>query len=182
MQATLSALALYGNDECKWEMFCLQFSVWEARHIQCVSLLPSFWHQWDFTAASGSLWVFAWTLFSFALLCAMLRSQVNQGAAVFTPAFAVRNEMKLQLEAGGTHSFIAFIRSMYEQWPVHWADYKEASTNSETSQEYHWSQTDAFKYTLLFTVTAVSVLALSRKFTEISFPLLLNCCFYMTPT
>lgn len=33
--------------------------------------------QWDFTALSGSIWVLCWTLFSFALLCAILRSQVN---------------------------------------------------------------------------------------------------------
>uniref|UniRef100_H3DP59 Zgc:110410 n=2 Tax=Tetraodon nigroviridis TaxID=99883 RepID=H3DP59_TETNG len=32
-------------------------------------------HQWDFTTAYGSLWVFGWTLLSFALLCAILRSQ-----------------------------------------------------------------------------------------------------------
>ncbi|XP_074539371.1 protein lifeguard 1 [Halichoeres trimaculatus] len=31
--------------------------------------------KWDFTAKSGSLWVFAWTLFSFGLLCAIYRSQ-----------------------------------------------------------------------------------------------------------
>ncbi|KAM7420377.1 hypothetical protein PAMA_014884 [Pampus argenteus] len=31
--------------------------------------------KWDFTALNGSLWVFAWTLFSYALLCAILRSQ-----------------------------------------------------------------------------------------------------------
>ncbi|KAM6936470.1 protein lifeguard 1 [Lycodopsis pacificus] len=31
--------------------------------------------KWDFTGANGSLWVFTWTLFSFALLCGILRSQ-----------------------------------------------------------------------------------------------------------
>ncbi|KAF3840048.1 hypothetical protein F7725_018765 [Dissostichus mawsoni] len=31
--------------------------------------------KWDFTGLNGSLWVFAWTLFSFALLCGILRSQ-----------------------------------------------------------------------------------------------------------
>ncbi|TWW79511.1 Protein lifeguard 2 [Takifugu flavidus] len=31
--------------------------------------------KWDFTTAYGSLWVFGWTLLSFALLCAILRSQ-----------------------------------------------------------------------------------------------------------
>ncbi|XP_053743513.1 protein lifeguard 2 isoform X1 [Synchiropus splendidus] len=31
--------------------------------------------KWDFTMASGSLWVFAWSLISFGLLCAIMRSQ-----------------------------------------------------------------------------------------------------------
>ncbi|XP_034553684.1 protein lifeguard 1 [Notolabrus celidotus] len=31
--------------------------------------------KWDFTAKSGCLWVFAWTLLSFGLLCAIHRSQ-----------------------------------------------------------------------------------------------------------
>ncbi|KAJ0065900.1 hypothetical protein NL108_000141, partial [Boleophthalmus pectinirostris] len=30
---------------------------------------------WDFTMLNGSLWVLLWTLFSFGLLCAILRSQ-----------------------------------------------------------------------------------------------------------
>uniref|UniRef100_A0AAY4CJD7 Uncharacterized protein n=1 Tax=Denticeps clupeoides TaxID=299321 RepID=A0AAY4CJD7_9TELE len=32
--------------------------------------------KWDFTAARGVMWVICWTLFSFAILCAILRSQV----------------------------------------------------------------------------------------------------------
>lgn len=31
--------------------------------------------KWDFTGMSGCLWVFVWTLFSFGLLCAILRTQ-----------------------------------------------------------------------------------------------------------
>uniref|UniRef100_A0A8C2X449 Zgc:110410 n=1 Tax=Cyclopterus lumpus TaxID=8103 RepID=A0A8C2X449_CYCLU len=31
--------------------------------------------KWDFTGLNGSMWVFAWTLLSFALLCGILRSQ-----------------------------------------------------------------------------------------------------------
>lgn len=158
-------------------VFCLRGS----SHSMSLSSPPLFWHQWDFTAANGSLWVFAWTLFSFALLCAILRSQVDQGAAVFTPVFAVRtgfemNCSSVQLEADSTYSLIAFIPRLYWHWPVCWADYKE-SVHSQTSQELHRSQTDLNVH-CCFTVMAVSASALSREFTEISILLILNCYFY----
>uniref|UniRef100_A0A3B4Z0R0 Zgc:110410 n=1 Tax=Stegastes partitus TaxID=144197 RepID=A0A3B4Z0R0_9TELE len=57
--------------------------------------------KWDFTTASGSLWVFGWTLLSFALLCAILRSQVNQGPTLFTHLFYLVFDTQLIL--GGKH-------------------------------------------------------------------------------
>lgn len=73
----------------------------------------------------------------------------------------------VQLEADSKYRLIASIHRMYWHWPVCWADYKDESVHFQISQESHWSQADAFKYTLLFTATALSVLALSREFTEI---------------
>ncbi|XP_041799294.1 protein lifeguard 1 [Chelmon rostratus] len=61
--------------------------------------------KWDFTAASGSLWVFAWTLFSFALLCAMLRSQYLYilYASLGTLLFSLYLVFDIQLILGGKH-------------------------------------------------------------------------------
>uniref|UniRef100_A0A3Q3EM22 Zgc:110410 n=1 Tax=Labrus bergylta TaxID=56723 RepID=A0A3Q3EM22_9LABR len=52
--------------------------------------------KWDFTAASGSLWVFLWTLLSFAMLCAILRS--ISSLSVFSLQYLV---LDTQLILGG---------------------------------------------------------------------------------
>lgn len=61
--------------------------------------------KWDFTAASGSLWVFGWTLFSFALLCAILRSQYVYivYACLGTLLFSLYLVFDTQLILGGKH-------------------------------------------------------------------------------
>ncbi|XP_058503440.1 protein lifeguard 1 [Solea solea] len=61
--------------------------------------------KWDFTAAYGSLWVFAWTLFSFALLCAILRSQYLYilYACLGTLLFSLYLVFDTQLILGGKH-------------------------------------------------------------------------------
>uniref|UniRef100_A0A665U3C4 Zgc:110410 n=1 Tax=Echeneis naucrates TaxID=173247 RepID=A0A665U3C4_ECHNA len=61
--------------------------------------------KWDFTAANGSLWVFAWTLFSFALLCAILRSQYLYivYACLGTLLFSLYLVFDTQLVLGGKH-------------------------------------------------------------------------------
>ncbi|XP_071324670.1 protein lifeguard 1 [Trachinotus anak] len=61
--------------------------------------------KWDFTAANGSLWVFAWTLFSFALLCAILRSQYLyiMYACLGTLLFSLYLVFDTQLILGGKH-------------------------------------------------------------------------------
>ncbi|XP_030251128.1 protein lifeguard 1 [Sparus aurata] len=61
--------------------------------------------KWDFTAKSGSLWVFAWTLFSFALLCAVLRSQYAYitYACLGTLLFSLYLVFDTQLILGGKH-------------------------------------------------------------------------------
>uniref|UniRef100_A0A3Q3K642 Protein lifeguard 1 n=2 Tax=Monopterus albus TaxID=43700 RepID=A0A3Q3K642_MONAL len=61
--------------------------------------------KWDFTRANGSLWVFAWTLFSFALLCAILRSQYLYilYACLGTLLFSLYLVFDTQLILGGKH-------------------------------------------------------------------------------
>ncbi|KAF7669257.1 hypothetical protein LDENG_00218000 [Lucifuga dentata] len=61
--------------------------------------------KWDFTMANGSLWVLAWTLFSFALLCAILRSQYVYivYACLGTLLFSVYLVFDTQLILGGKH-------------------------------------------------------------------------------
>ncbi|KAM6994579.1 protein lifeguard 1 [Tautogolabrus adspersus] len=61
--------------------------------------------KWDFTAANGSLWVFAWTLFSFGMLCAILRSQYVYivYACLGTLVFSLYLVFDTQLILGGKH-------------------------------------------------------------------------------
>ncbi|XP_070768746.1 protein lifeguard 1 [Enoplosus armatus] len=61
--------------------------------------------KWDFTTANGSLWVFAWTLFSFALLCAIMRSQYLYivYACLGTLLFSLYLVFDTQLILGGKH-------------------------------------------------------------------------------
>ncbi|XP_074508585.1 protein lifeguard 1 isoform X1 [Sebastes fasciatus] len=61
--------------------------------------------KWDFTGLNGSLWVFAWTLFSFALLCAILRSQYLYilYACLGTFLFSLYLVFDTQLILGGKH-------------------------------------------------------------------------------
>ncbi|XP_008275222.1 protein lifeguard 1 [Stegastes partitus] len=61
--------------------------------------------KWDFTTASGSLWVFGWTLLSFALLCAILRSQYAYitYACLGTLLFSLYLVFDTQLILGGKH-------------------------------------------------------------------------------
>ncbi|XP_078108043.1 protein lifeguard 1 [Sander vitreus] len=61
--------------------------------------------KWDFTRVNGSLWVFAWTLFSFALLCAILRSQYLYilYACLGTLLFSLYLVFDTQLILGGKH-------------------------------------------------------------------------------
>nr|XP_057909302.1 protein lifeguard 1 [Doryrhamphus excisus] len=61
--------------------------------------------KWDFTMASGSLWVFAWTLLSFALLCAILRSQFAYiaYACLGTLLFSLYLVFDTQRIVGGKH-------------------------------------------------------------------------------
>uniref|UniRef100_A0A3Q0T4I3 Zgc:110410 n=1 Tax=Amphilophus citrinellus TaxID=61819 RepID=A0A3Q0T4I3_AMPCI len=61
--------------------------------------------KWDFTTASGCLWVFTWTLLSFALLCAILRSQYVYivYACLGTLLFSLYMVFDTQLILGGKH-------------------------------------------------------------------------------
>ncbi|KAM9310036.1 protein lifeguard 1 [Pholidichthys leucotaenia] len=61
--------------------------------------------KWDFTTMNGCLWVFLWTLFSFALLCAILRSQYLYivYACLGTLLFSLYLVFDTQLILGGKH-------------------------------------------------------------------------------
>ncbi|XP_030637924.1 protein lifeguard 1 [Chanos chanos] len=63
--------------------------------------------KWDFTAASGCMWAIGWTLFSFALLCAILRSQYAYiaYASLGTLVFSIYLVMDTQLMLGGKHKY-----------------------------------------------------------------------------
>ncbi|XP_059909839.1 protein lifeguard 1 [Gadus macrocephalus] len=59
--------------------------------------------KWDFTAARGSLWAFGWTLVSFGLLCAILRSQYLyiMYACIGTLLFSIYLVVDTQQMVGG---------------------------------------------------------------------------------
>ncbi|KAK6327207.1 hypothetical protein J4Q44_G00028520 [Coregonus suidteri] len=63
--------------------------------------------RWDFTLASGGLWVFGWTLISFALLCGIMRSQYLYivYACLGTLLFSLYLVMDTQLILGGNHKY-----------------------------------------------------------------------------
>ncbi|XP_066540191.1 protein lifeguard 1 [Hoplias malabaricus] len=63
--------------------------------------------KWDFTAASGSIWVLCWTLLSFGLLCAILRSHYLYiaYASLATLVFSIYLVMDTQLMLGGKHKY-----------------------------------------------------------------------------
>ncbi|KAM6909703.1 protein lifeguard 1 [Xenentodon cancila] len=61
--------------------------------------------KWDFTAGAGILWALAWSLFSFGLLCAIIRSQYVYilYATLGTVLFSFYLVMDTQLILGGKH-------------------------------------------------------------------------------
>uniref|UniRef100_A0A668AX67 Zgc:110410 n=1 Tax=Myripristis murdjan TaxID=586833 RepID=A0A668AX67_9TELE len=61
--------------------------------------------KWDFTAANGCMWVLGWTLISFALLCAIMRSQYIYivYACLGTLVFSLYLVFDTQLILGGKH-------------------------------------------------------------------------------
>lgn len=61
--------------------------------------------KWDFTAANGCMWVLGWTLISFALLCAIMRSQYLYivYACLGTLVFSIYLVFDTQLILGGKH-------------------------------------------------------------------------------
>ncbi|KAM4633631.1 protein lifeguard 1-like [Polymixia lowei] len=61
--------------------------------------------KWDFTTASGCMWVFGWTLISFALLCGIMRSQYLYivYACLGTLVFSIYLVIDTQLILGGKH-------------------------------------------------------------------------------
>ncbi|XP_067305756.1 protein lifeguard 1 [Pseudorasbora parva] len=84
--------------------------LWAVGATALVSLAMSLFSlqsKWDFTAASGSIWAIGWTLFSFGLLCAILRSQYLYilYASLGTLVFSVYLVMNTQLILGGKHKY-----------------------------------------------------------------------------
>ncbi|XP_073781083.1 uncharacterized protein isoform X2 [Danio rerio] len=84
--------------------------LWAVGATALVSLAMSLFSlqsKWDFTAASGCIWAMSWTLFSFALLCAILRSQYLYifYASLGTLIFSVYLVIDTQLILGGKHKY-----------------------------------------------------------------------------
>lgn len=67
--------------------------------------LFAFQTKWDFTMLNGGLWVLLWTLFSFGLLCAILRTQFLYitYACLGTLVFSLYLVFDTQLILGGKH-------------------------------------------------------------------------------
>ncbi|XP_041650013.1 protein lifeguard 1 [Cheilinus undulatus] len=63
--------------------------------------------KWDFTGLTGCLWVFVWTLLSFAILCAILRSQYVYivYASLGTLVFSLYLVADTQLILGGNKKY-----------------------------------------------------------------------------
>ncbi|KAK3571119.1 hypothetical protein QTP86_001928 [Hemibagrus guttatus] len=63
--------------------------------------------KWDFTNVTGSIWVLCWTLFSFGLLCAIMRSQFLYiaYASLGTLVFSIYLVVDTQLMLGGKHKY-----------------------------------------------------------------------------
>ncbi|XP_057196716.1 protein lifeguard 1 [Triplophysa rosa] len=84
--------------------------LWAAGATALVSLAMSLFalqSKWDFTPAYGTMWAICWTLFSFGLLCAILRSQYLYitYASLGTLVFSVYLVMDTQLILGGKHKY-----------------------------------------------------------------------------
>ncbi|XP_065116809.1 protein lifeguard 1 [Paramisgurnus dabryanus] len=84
--------------------------LWAAGATALVSLAMSLFaiqSKWDFTLASGSMWAICWTLLSFGLLCAILRSQYLYivYASLGTLVFSLYLVMDTQLILGGKHKY-----------------------------------------------------------------------------
>ncbi|XP_072316600.1 protein lifeguard 1 [Eucyclogobius newberryi] len=89
--------------------FEAQAVLWAMLATVLVSLalsLFAFQSKWDFTMLNGSLWVLLWTLFSFGLLCAVLRSQYLHivYACLGTLVFSLYLVFDTQLIVGGKHT------------------------------------------------------------------------------
>ncbi|MBN3325062.1 LFG1 protein, partial [Atractosteus spatula] len=63
--------------------------------------------KWDFTTATGTMWVIGWSLVSFGLLCAIIRTNwlYIVYAAVGTLVFSVYLVMDTQLMLGGKYKY-----------------------------------------------------------------------------
>lgn len=88
--------------------FNVEAVLWAMMATALVSLalsLFAFQSKWDFTMLNGSLWVLVWTLFSFCLLCAILRSQYVYivYACLGTLVFSLYLVFDTQLIVGGKH-------------------------------------------------------------------------------
>lgn len=149
----------YGSDEFKRDVVSPVFCLRGSSHSLSLSLSPR-----PFLAPVGlhcSKWeplgVCLDPPFIWITLCNLPISGKSRSHCAHT-CICSENRFEMQcrgVQFKGRHT--AFIPRMYWHWPVCWADYKEESVHFQTSQELHWSQADAFKCTLAFTVTAVGV-------------------------
>ncbi|XP_005949293.1 protein lifeguard 1 [Haplochromis burtoni] len=95
----LASVAAYFNAEA------VMWAVGATAFVSLSLSLFAMQSKWDFTTASGCLWVLIWTLFSFALLCAILRSQYVYivYACLGTLLFSLYLVFDTQMILGGKH-------------------------------------------------------------------------------
>ncbi|XP_020793024.2 protein lifeguard 1 [Boleophthalmus pectinirostris] len=93
-----SVAAFYDAEAVLWAMLATAL-------VSLALSLFAFQSKWDFTMLNGSLWVLLWTLFSFGLLCAILRSQYVYiaYACLGTLVFSLYLVFDTQLIIGGKH-------------------------------------------------------------------------------
>ncbi|XP_037533200.1 protein lifeguard 1 [Nematolebias whitei] len=91
-------------------LYCNTLRRWVIEHhwfsfSMILSVSFSLQHQWDFTLRAGFLWALLWSFISFALLCAIIRSQYTYIFYAFlgTLLFSLYLVSDTQLILGGKH-------------------------------------------------------------------------------
>lgn len=137
-----------GNDECKWEMFCLQFSVWESRHIQLLSLLPNNLAPVGLHRSKREL--VGVCLDPLFVCIAMCNPPIAGKLSCHENKFEI-NCSSMQLETDIQPRSFLFAECTATDLCAERTINKRVCTLS-TSLESHWSESDAFESTHIFTV------------------------------
>ncbi|CAG6015893.1 unnamed protein product [Menidia menidia] len=99
-------IALFDMSACRYfEAEAVMWAVGATAFVSFGLSLFALQSKWDFTAAAGCMWALGWSLFSFALLCAILRSQYLYilYACLGTLLFSFYLVLDTQMILGGKH-------------------------------------------------------------------------------